>query len=191
MIDDKLDFLTPPPEPRPVDQRLDDVPLVAVSSSKANTAEKGQALDRIERERAAANAQIEEELRSATSTQLKRLRAALAGELQAHDAEAIEQMLARFTRLVLRLLTLNQVVLPPTESERRVHIARHALNLVDTEIQRRADVEVRHPAVSQPPRMQPAVEKFQIVRAHDPRRPPLDRDEVARKQDAERERNRK
>ena len=199
MTNDTLEFLNAPPLPRPPDvplddsvlaapaapvgQQLDDVPLVDVSSSKANAAVGAATLDRIERERVAANAAVEEELQSATKTQLKRLREALAGELRAHDAEAVEQMLARFTRLVLRLLTLNQIVLPSTASERRVHVARHSLKLVDAEIQRRADVEVRPPAVS-----------LQIVRAHDPRRPPLDRDEVAqvaREQDAERERNRK
>lgn len=193
MNDDKLDFLNVPPPPRPDGMPLDDIPMVAASAARANT-DKGELLERIERERAAANVQVEEELRSATKTQLKRLREALAGELQAHDAEAIEQMLTRFTRLVLRLLTLNQVLLPPTESERRVHVVRHSLKLVDAEVQRRADVEVRHSAASQPPRVprtQPAPEKLQIVRAHDPRRPPPDRDEVARKQDAERERNRK
>ena len=191
--DDKLDFLTPSPEPRHVDQRLDDVPMVAASSSRANT-DKREALDRNDRERAAAEAEVEGELQSATKTQLKRLRDALVGELQAHDAEAIELMLARFTRLVLRLLTLNQVVLPPTESERRVHVARHSLNLVDAEIRRRADVEVRRPAISQPPRVpraQPAPEKFEIVRAHDPRQPHRDRDDIARELDARRERNRK
>lgn len=193
ITDDKLDFQTPPPEPRHVDQRLDDVPMVTASSSRANT-DKREALDRNDRERAAAEAEVEGELQSATKTQLKRLRDALVGELQAHDAEAIEQMLARFTRLVLRLLTLNQIVLPPTESERRVHVVRHSLNLVDAEIRRRADVEVRHPAVCQPPsvqRAQPAPEEFQLVRAHDPREPQRDRDDIARELDARRERNRK
>ena len=183
--DDRLGFLTAPPPPRPPG-RLDDTALVAQTNA-----------DR-ERERAVSGAQVEQEIHNELKTkskkQLELLRQALSHEMSVDQAEAIEQLLARFLRLVVRWLTLGGVSLPATPSEQRRVAAERGVALVDAEIQRRADVEVRHPAASQPPRVprtQPALEKFQILRAHDPRRPSPDRDEVAREQDAQRERNRK
>ena len=190
---DKLGFLAEPPPPLPPG-RIDDAALLVAPPDTG----KREALERIDRERAAAQAEAEQEIQSELKTkskkQLELLRSALKRELSIDQAEAIEQMLARFLRIVLRLVSLGSFELPVTDSERRGIVARRGIELVNAEIQRRADVEVPHAVVSQAPRVpraQPAPEKFQIVRVHDPRRPPLDRDAVGREQDAERERNRK
>jgi Relaxase/Mobilisation nuclease domain len=173
-----LDFLNPPPAPRPPDVPLDDVELVV------SAAEQGDR-DRIERERAAATAAVEEELRSFSNTQLKRLRDALRGELKGQDAEAIRTMLARFTRLVVRLLSCGKVVLPPTESERRAHVARHSLKLIDAEVQRRADVCAQDQAAPELPRQQPVTAPLRIVRAHDARQNQNSQSSAERDADAE------
>lgn len=188
---DQLGFLAEPP-PRPAG-RIDDAALVAQPDTG-----KREARERIDRERATAQSQIEDELQSATKAQLKRLRVALTNELHADDDEAIEQMLNRLLRLAVRVLTLGQVVLPHSEVERRVLAARHTIQLVDAEVRRRADVEARAASVPEKPRSQPEPATLRIVRGHDARQhqqPPAiaqrDRDEIARQQDAQRERNRK
>ena len=189
----ELNFLNPPPEPRPFGQVLDDTDLIALPE-----AGKREASERTDRERVAAQALAEQEIQSELKTkskkQLELLQRALKNELSVNQAEAIEQMLTRFLRMVLRLVSLGSIELTATASEQRGIVARQGLEFVAAEIQRRTDVEVRHAVASKAPRAprtQPAPEKFQIVPAHDPRQPPRDRDEVAREQDADRERNRK
>ena len=187
---DRLGFLAESPPPRP-DGRIDDTALIAQAD-----AGKREARERIDRQRATAQAQIEDELKSATKAQLKRLRVALTTELQADDDAAIEQMLNRLLRLVVRLLTLNQVVLPHSEGERRILAARHTVQLIDAENRRRADVDVQPASVPESPRPEPKSATLRFVRAHDarPHSPTTahrDRDENARELDAHRERNRK
>ena len=186
---DQLGFLTEPPPPRPAG-RIDDTSLVVQTDDG-----KREAGERMDRERASAQAQIEDELKSATKAQLERLRVALTSELHADDDEAIEQMLNRLLRLVVRLATLGQVVLvlPHSEGERRVLAARHTIQLVDAEILRRADVAAQPVSSPELPRPQPEPATLRIVRAHDARRQsPADRDRDAmdRGLDAKRERNR-
>lgn len=185
---DQLGFLTEPPPPRP-SGRLDDASLAGQTDTG-----KREAHERIDREGATAHEQIENELKSATKAQLKRLRVALTNELHAHDDEAIEQMLNRLLRLAVRVLTMNQVVLPISENERRVFAIRHTVQLVDAEVHRRADFEARTATVPEKARREPEPPTLRIVRAHDARQSPADRDRdrdaVARELDAKRERNR-
>lgn len=183
---DQLGFLTESPPPRPAG-RIDDTVLVAQTE-----AGKREERERVDRERATAQTQIENELKSATGTQLKRVRQALKNELRADDDEAIGQMLNRLLRLVVRLATLGQVVLRHSDGERRVLAARHTIQLIDAEVHRRAEVQAQLASVPELPRPEPEPATFRIVRAHDARQSPADRDRdaVARELDAKRERNR-
>lgn len=153
-----------------------------------------------DRQKVAAEADLRAELESATNTQLQRVRQALRNELRSHADDAIERLLARITRLVIRVLSLNQLVLPPTDAERRVFVARETIQRIDTQLLlRRTDaaaegqpkVRPSHPAAL----LQPAAPKLQIAIAHDARQAlpttsRRDQDEIARELDAQRERNR-
>lgn len=192
-LNDRLGFLAEPPPPRPAG-RIDDTALVAQTD-----AGKREERERIDRERATAQGQIENELKSATGTQLKRVRQALMNELHADHDEAIEQLLNRLLRLVVRLATLGQVVLvlPQSEGERRVLAARHTIQFIDAENRRRADVDAQPTSVPVPgsPRLRPGPITVQIVRAHDARQQlaaiaQQNRDEIARELEANRGRNR-
>jgi hypothetical protein len=191
---DQLGFLSEPPPPRPAG-RLDDAALNEGEATRRK---------RERRERDNAEMALAAELKSASKKQLELARRALTSELRAADAEAIASFVIRLSRLVIRLLTLGQVVLPHSESERRALVARHSVERIDTELRRRADAEVvaevdafkestPAPVLGKAPAV--AIPKLQIVRAHDPRLPTpapaqRDRNEMARQLDAERERNR-
>ena len=96
--------------------------------------------DRATRDQDEAGIALDTEMRAATQKQLTLARRSLTGELRVSDDDAIERLVQRMTRLVVRVLTLGQVVLPPTEGERRVIVARHTIARIDDELHRRAEV---------------------------------------------------
>lgn len=125
-----LHFLETPASRRE-GRALDDVAL-----------EEGEAArpDRAKRDQDEAGMELDAEMRSATQKQLTLARRSLVGELRASDDDAIERMIQRMTRLVVRVLTLGQVVLPPSDAERRAIVARHTISRIDDELRRRAKV---------------------------------------------------
>jgi hypothetical protein len=194
---DRLGFLAEPPPSRPIG-RLDDADLGEGANARR---------EREQRDRDAAELALTAELKTASKKDLGLARRALLSELAAADSDYIERFVARLTRLVVRVVTAGAVVLPATAAERRVLVAQHTVACIDGELRRRADVSAvagrdadqrttlallldRMPAA--------AVQRLQIVRPHDARQlPPTpahreqdERDQLARKLDAERERNR-
>ncbi len=189
-----LSFLSVP-TPRPAAD--DDARLVTGEGDAARARRIGEDQDR---RTAAAESDLQTELKSATKTQLERLRRALTNRLHSHDDDAIERLLARLTRLVVRVLSCNQIVLPATEAERRVLVDRATIERIDAELlHRQTDSTGGQPKPrpsSVPVPVSATAPKFAVVRTHDARQASpatseCDRDERARRQDAERERNRK
>ena len=187
-----LSFLSVSPS-RPAGD--DDARLVAGEGDAARARRIDEDQDR---RKAAAEAELHAELEAATKTQLQRLRQALTNELHSHAEDAIERLLARLTRLVVRVLSMNQVILPPTDAERRIFVARHTIQRIDVELLHRqtnaaAEGQPKGRPSSPAAPLTPDPEKFVIMRPHDARQhqqSPADRDAVARELDAKRERNR-
>ena len=151
----------------PTPERTDDAQLVA-TDAWARRDKEAQARRKAEAE---ASAALKAELESAKKTQLQKLRQVVLGELRVADDDAIYRLLARITRLVIRVLSAGQVVMQLTEAERRVLVTRHTLEQIDAELQRRTD-----DAVNGPPKAQARIVQAQtvlipmrIVRAHDAR----------------------
>ena len=143
-------------------------------------------LARRKREQVEAEAALDGELRAATQGQLQELRRALTGELQSADGGAIERLVSRLLRLVLRVLSLGLLELPASPEEQRALAARHALSRVGAELRRRAEVvgaRVRLGSGAPPtPAAAPAPPApRRIVRGHDARQqqaePALDEQE--------------
>ena len=180
MENDDLEFLTPA---RPPGVHIDDAGAGLTEDDVA----------RRNRDRHNAEVALATELRAASKKDLMSARSSLTAKLRGADASTIAFLVERLARLVVRLLTLGQVVLPPSEGERRALVARHTIERIDGELRRRADIAVAREvdAFKTKPASTP-VQNLQIVRAHDARQASQrDRDELARVEDAERERNRK
>ena len=128
-----LHFLEAPAS-RPGGRSLDDA---ALALKKGEVPQRELAT----RDRDEAGIALDTEMRAATQQQLTLARRSLAGVLRATDDDAIERLIHLMTRLVVRVLTLGRVVLPQSDWERRVLVARYTIARIDDELRRRADVE--------------------------------------------------
>ena len=145
---DKLGFQSEAPLPMPPGMSLDDAPLKA----KKEREDARRARER--RDHNAAETALDAELRAASKRQLMLAAGSLKAELRAADADSVAMFVARLSRLVIRLLTLNQLVIPQTEAERRTLITRHTISRINGELQRRTrtdtavvgEVDARQPA---------------------------------------------